>query len=104
MFIGEYEHTIDEKGRLSVPAKFRKDLARGAVITRGLDHCLFLYPRSEWDTIAQRLASLPISRKKSRAFARLMLAGAWSTLPDTQGRVMIPDYLRKYAALGRHIT
>jgi MraZ protein len=104
MFIGEYTHTIDEKGRLSIPAKFRHLLKKGAVITRGLDHCLFLYPRAEWEIIAKKLASLPISQKKSRAFARLMLAGAWSIELDSQGRAMVPDYLRSYATLNKHAT
>ena len=76
MFIGEHSHTIDTKGRLSIPAKFRRDLAKGVIITRGLDHCLFLYPKNEWEKIAEQLAKLPISQKKSRAFTRLMLAGA----------------------------
>lgn len=89
---------------MSIPTKFRRNLAEGAVITRGLDGCLFLYPRSGWETIAQKLANLPISQKKSRAFARLMLAGAWSAKPDGQGRIMIPDHLRKYAALDKHVT
>lgn len=104
MFIGEYSHTIDSKGRVSVPVKFRDRLSEGAVITRGLDGCLFLYPKGEWKKIAERLAQLPISQKKSRAFARLMLAGAWDAELDVQGRVMVPEYLRVYATLSKHVT
>ena len=76
MFIGEYKHNIDEKGRLAIPVKFRSDLAKGAVVTRGLDTSLFLFPKEEWDKLAQKLANLPLGRANSRAFARLMLAGA----------------------------
>ena len=101
MFIGEYSHSIDAKGRISVPAKFRKQLKQGVVVTRGLDHCLFVYTRQEWLTLAMKLAELPISQKKSRAFARLMLAGAWDSKLDSQGRIILPEYLRKYASLGK---
>ena len=76
MFIGEYQHAIDGKGRLAIPAKFRKQLARQAVVTRGLDNCLFVYPLTEWKELAEKLAALPMSQANSRAFARLMLAGA----------------------------
>lgn len=102
MFIGEYAHTVDEKGRLAVPAKFRRQLESGVVVTRGLDHCLFVYPREEWEKMAAKLAALPISRKQSRAFARLMLAGAWDAELDSQGRVMVPEYLRQYASINKH--
>lgn len=101
MFIGEYQHNIDEKGRLSVPAKFRSDLKDGVVVTRGLDHCLFLYPKEEWKQMAEKLAALPISQKKSRAFARLMLAGAWDAKLDSQGRVILPEYLRQYSNISK---
>lgn len=99
MFIGEYQHNLDDKGRLAVPVKFRKDLAKGVVITRGLDNCLFLYPQSQWEKLATKLSALPISQTNSRAFARLMLAGAMDVELDRQGRVIIPDYLRKYAGI-----
>ena len=104
MFLGEYSHTIDDKGRLAVPAKWREQLAGGVIVTRGLDGCLFLYTRTEWEKLAEKLAALPISHKQSRAFARLMLAGAWDAEIDSQGRIMIPEYLRTFAALGKHIT
>lgn len=99
MFIGEYSHNIDSKGRLSVPAKFRSSLKKGAVVTRGLDNCLFLYPREEWLKLAKKLAALPISQKDARAFARLMLAGAMDVDIDSQGRIVLPSYLREYATL-----
>ena len=101
MFIGEYSHSLDLKGRLAIPAKFRKRLSSGAVVTRGLDCCLFLYTAEEWLKLAAKLSSLPIARAKSRAFSRLMLAGAMDVRIDRQGRILIPDYLRQYAGLSR---
>ena len=99
MFIGEYKHSIDEKGRLAIPSKFRNDLATGAVVTRGLDTSLFLFPKEEWGKLAEKLASLPLGQSNSRAFARLMLAGAMDVELDKQGRVVLPEYLRQYAHL-----
>jgi len=99
MFIGEYSHTIDEKGRLAVPVKFRGDLSKGAVVTRGLDNCLFIYPQKDWEALADKLSKLPISKANTRAFARLMLAGAMDCDIDRQGRIVLPDYLRKYALI-----
>jgi MraZ protein len=104
MFIGEYNHNLDEKGRLAVPVKFRNDLKKGAVVTKGLDGCLFLYTVSEWKILADRLSRLPISQSNTRAFARLMLAGAMDVQIDKQGRVIIPDYLRKYAGLRKRVV
>jgi len=104
MFIGEYQHTIDEKGRLAIPAKFRNELAKGAVVTRGLDNCLFLYPQKDWEELAQKLAKLPISQANTRAFARLMLAGAMDCEIDKQGRIILPDYLRKYGMLKKKVV
>ncbi len=101
MFIGEYKHNIDEKGRLAIPIKFRGDLAKGAVVTRGLDNCLFLYSQEEWKKLAEKLAALPMAKANSRAFARLMLSGAMDVKVDRQGRIILPDYLRKYARLSK---
>ncbi len=101
MFIGEYHHTLDDKGRLSIPAKFRASLATGAVVTRGLDRSLFLYPREQWDTLAAKISALPIGQSDTRAFARLMLAGAMEADIDKSGRIMLPEYLRTYASLGK---
>ncbi len=99
MFIGEYKHTIDPKGRVAVPNKFRNKLSEGIVVTRGLDNCLFLYSKEEWQKIAEKLSNLPISQKDARAFARLMLAGAMDVEVDKQGRINLPAYLREYANL-----
>ena len=104
MFIGEYHHTLDDKGRVSIPVKFRADLAQGGVVTRGLDRSLFLYPKPEWDRLAQKLAALPLGTADTRAFARLMLAGAMEAEIDASGRVVIPPYLRTYAGLTKNIV
>jgi MraZ protein len=104
MFIGEYKHTIDEKGRLAVPVKFRFDLGSSAVVTRGLDSSLFLFPKEEWDKLASKLASLPLGQANSRAFARLMLAGAMDAELDKQGRLVLPEYLRQYAGLKKNVV
>lgn len=103
MFIGEYSHNLDEKGRLAVPKKFRADLSQGAVVTRGLDSCLFLYTKAEWEKLAEKLAQLPFSQANTRAFARLMLAGAMDVEVDKQGRVMLPPYLRTFAGLSKSV-
>ena len=99
MLLGEYRHSVDSKGRLAVPAKFREKLSPGAIITRGLDNCLFLFGAKEWEALAQKLMALPLSQANSRAFVRLMLAGAMDVEIDAQGRILVPDYLRKYADL-----
>ncbi|MFH1426108.1 MAG: division/cell wall cluster transcriptional repressor MraZ [Candidatus Kerfeldbacteria bacterium] len=104
MFIGEYQHSVDDKSRVAVPVKFRADLSKGAVVTRGLDHCLFLYPKEEWEKLAEKLTKLPISQSKSRAFARLMLAGAMDVVPDRQGRVVLPKYLTDYAGIKKKVV
>lgn len=104
MFIGEYQHTLDEKGRLALPTKYRANLSSGAVVTRGLDRCLFLYPRNEWEKLAARLAALPLAQANTRAIARLMLAGAMDVTPDKLGRMLIPEYLREYAGLERSVV
>jgi len=104
MFIGEYHHSIDEKGRLAIPIKFRADLQKGAVVTRGLDNCLFIYTQKEWQVLADKLAKLPISKANTRAFARLMLAGAMDLEMDKMGRVILPDYLRKYGTIKKKVV
>ncbi|MEN9558021.1 MAG: hypothetical protein RL141_390 [Candidatus Parcubacteria bacterium] len=104
MFIGEYRHTLDEKGRVSIPVKFRADLAQGAVVTRGLDRSLFLYTKEEWGRLAQKLVALPLGQSDTRAFARLMLAGAMEVEIDGSGRVTIPPYLREYAGLAKSLV
>jgi MraZ protein len=99
MFLGEFKHSLDLKGRLAIPAKFRSGLSGGAVITRGLDKCLFVFPQKEWEVLAGKLMNLPLSQSGSRAFVRLMLSGASDVEFDTQGRILIPDSLRSYAGL-----
>jgi len=89
---------------LAMPVKFRPQFKKGAVITRGVDTCLFVYPKEEWGKLANKLAKLPINQAKSRAFARLMLAGAMDTTLDTQGRINIPDYLKQYAVLNKKVA
>jgi MraZ protein len=103
MFIGEYNHNLDEKGRLAIPKKFRNDLVDGLVITRGLDNCLFVYTKKEWEKLANKLSELPFSQSNSRAFARFMLGGAMDMNLDNQGRVILPANLRKFAELKKNI-
>lgn len=99
MFIGEYKHNLDNKGRMAVPAKFRGKLGGGAIITRGLDHCLFIFTEKEWEVLAAKINALPLSQANSRAFARLMMAGAADVEFDAQGRILVPEHLRHYAGL-----
>ncbi len=103
MFIGEYNHNLDEKGRLAIPAKFRAILKKGAVVTKGLDDCLFLYSKDQFETIAKKFASLPIGSAKARAFSRHMLAGAMDLEFDNQGRITLPEYLRNFSGLKKKI-
>ena len=103
MFIGEYNHNLDTKGRMAIPAKFRNLLKKGAVVTKGLDNCLFLYPKEKWEEMAQKFAELPISQSKARAFARHLLAGAMQVEFDNQGRITLPDYLRQFAGLKKKV-
>lgn len=104
MFIGEYSHNLDEKGRLAIPVKFRRELNKGTIVTRGLDNCLFIYTKKEWEKVAKKLAALPFGQANSRAFARLMLAGAMDVELDVQGRVILPEYLRKFAHLKKAVV
>lgn len=104
MFIGEYTHSIDQKGRLAIPVKFRNAFRKGAVVTRGLDNCLFLYTLEEWKKLAEKLVQLPISKANTRAFARLMLAGAMDVMLDKQGRLIIPEYLRSYSKIKKNVV
>lgn len=99
MFLGEFEHTIDDKGRLTIPAKFRAELAKGVVVTRGLDRCLFVYPLEEWQKLAGKVSQLPITHPNARMFSRLIFSGAADLSPDRQGRVLLPPQLREYAGL-----
>jgi len=104
MLIGEYKHTIDTKKRLAVPSKLRKDLGKGAVLTRGLDNCLALYPLKEWQKMTDKLSHLPTGQIDARGFNRIILAGAMAVDFDKLGRILIPDYLKKYAFLKKNIV
>lgn len=104
MFIGEYSHSIDDKGRLALPARFRGKLSSGCVVTRGLDHCLWVYPIEEWEKLAQNLAALPITSKNARSFSRLMLSGAMDLKIDNAGRVNLPKYLSDYAGIKNKVV
>ncbi len=99
MFLGGYSHTIDDKGRLTIPAKFRDELESGVVITRGLDGCLWAYGRSEWETLAEKIAKLPTTNPAARNFARFMFSNAFDSIPDRQGRILLPQELRDYAGI-----
>ena len=104
MFFGEFTYTIDDKGRISIPTKFRGQLAGGIVVTRGLDSCLFAYSLDEWKKIAEKLGGLPTTQKDARAYGRMMLAGAMDLVPDKQGRIVLPGYLRQFASLGEEVV
>ena len=103
VFIGEYGHLLDNKGRVAVPAKFRNILKKGAIVTKGLDGCLFLYTEAEWMKLVEKLNEMPISQGNARAFARLMIAGAMQVNVDTQGRINLPNYLIKFAGLKKNV-
>lgn len=102
MLLGEYEHSIDTKGRIAMPAKLREGLGGKFIITKGLDGCLFVYAMDEWQRVEQKLASLPMSRKTARDFTRFLFGGACEGECDKQGRVLLPASLRRYAGLERN--
>ena len=104
MFMGEYNHTIDPKGRVIVPAKFRDTLGEQFVITKGLDGCLFVYDEQEWKAFEEKLKTLPITNKEARAFVRFFLAGAADVETDKQGRILIPGVLRDHAKLIKDVV
>ncbi|PIS13322.1 MAG: cell division/cell wall cluster transcriptional repressor MraZ [Candidatus Tagabacteria bacterium CG09_land_8_20_14_0_10_41_14] len=104
MLIGEFAHNLDTKKRVAVPVKFRKELGKKAVITRGLDKCLFVYPIDEWNKVAEKLSSLPMGQPDNRNFARLFLAGAVDVSLDSLGRILIPDYLKQFAGLKEKVV
>jgi len=103
MFLGEYSHTVDNKNRLAIPAKFRNSLKAGAVLTRGLDNCLFLFTKEDWQALVNKISQLPLSQSNARSFARMMLMGAMEVSPDKLGRILLPDYLKKFAGLKKKV-
>ncbi len=104
MFMGEYNHTIDAKGRLIVPAKFREILGDNFIVTKGLDGCLFVYPNDEWTRFEEKLKSLPLTNKNARQFTRFFLAGAAACEVDKQGRILLPQVLREFASLEKDVV
>lgn len=101
MFIGEYTYSLDEKKRLGLPVRFRGLLGKKAIITRGIDQCLFIFSTKEWQSLAEKISKLPLSQSDARGFSRLMLGGAMEVSIDNMGRILIPDYLKKYASLNK---
>ena len=104
MFFGAFEHTIDSKGRLTIPAKFKDPLAGGIVITRGLDGCLWGFTRQEWQKISEKIASLTLTNAEARRFTRFMFSSASDAIPDRNGRVVIPQKLLEYGGIGREVV
>ena len=104
MIIGQYNYNLDPKKRLTIPPKFRSVLSKGAILTRGIDGCLFLYPQKQWNELAEKLSKLPLSQVNARSFARVMIAGAMDGKLDSLGRILIPDYLKDYAKLDKKVV
>jgi MraZ protein len=104
MLIGEYRHSFDEKKRISLPIKFRKEIGKKVVVTHGLDNCLFLYSVKEWEKISEKLGNLSIGQTDSRRFNRFILAGAVEAEVDGVGRILIPEYLRTFAKLDSKVV
>ena len=104
MFMGEYNHTIDAKGRMIVPSKFREQLGDQFVVTKGLDGCLFVYPDDEWKSIEEKFRSVPLTTKDARKFSRFFFAGAASCEIDKQGRILLPQILREFAGLEKDVV
>ncbi len=99
MLIGEYTHNIDAKKRLSLPSKWRKELGKSLVVTRGLDNCLFVYPLKEWEKITEKIGQLPLGQADTRGFNRFFLSGAVEVEVDSVGRILVPDFLKEFARL-----
>ena len=104
MFMGEYNHTIDTKGRLIIPSKFREELGEEFVVTKGWDGCLFVFPEHEWNTFEEKLKSLPLTNKSARQFSRFFVAGAAPCEVDKQGRILLPGTLREFAGLEKDVV
>ena len=103
MFMGEYQHSLDEKGRIIIPAKFRDELGDNFILNRGLDNCLYVYPRSEWKILEEKIKELPTANPETRAFVRLFFSGAVEAELDKQGRVVIPQHLREHAQIEKDV-
>jgi MraZ protein len=104
VFLGEFEHTIDEKGRVAVPARFREEIGDGLVLTRGFDHCLQAFPRPVWQNLSERISALSLGQEEARNLRRLIFSGAAEVETDRQGRILIPLNLREYANLREQVV
>ncbi len=104
MFMGEYQHTVDTKGRLIIPAKFRDSLGEEFIVTKGLDGCLFVFPQNEWQAFEEKLRTLPLTQKGARQFTRFFVAGATPCELDKQGRILLPATLREFAGLEKDVV
>jgi|SRR3989344_256347 len=104
MLIGQYKHTIDNKKRLALPAKFRGELGVKVIVTKGVENCLVVYTEKEWEVTSQKLGNLPISQAEARSFARHLLASAMEVELDKLGRILLPDYLKKYSGLEKNVV
>jgi MraZ protein len=104
MLIGEYTHTLDPKKRLSLPSKWRGELGSTLIVTRGLDNCLFVYPRAEWDKITEKIGQLPLGSADTRSFNRFFLSGAVEVDVDAVGRILVPDFLKEFATLDTKVV
>jgi MraZ protein len=104
MLIGEYIHTIDAKKRLSLPSKFRKEIGKTVVVTRGLDSCLFMFPMSGWEKIAGKLAEFSVGQSGTRGIGRFLLSGAVEAEVDSAGRILLPEYLTEFAGLSGKVV
>jgi len=104
MLIGEYTHTLDPKKRLSLPSKWREELGRTLIVTRGLDNCLFVYPQNEWRKITEKIGQLPLGSADTRSFNRFFLSGAVEVGVDSVGRILVPDFLKDFAKLDNKVV
>jgi MraZ protein len=104
MLIGEYKHTLDPKKRLSLPSKWREELGKKLVVTRGLDNCLFVYPLREWEKITEKIGQLPLGQADTRSFNRFFLSGAVEVEVDSVGRILVPDFLKDFAKLASNVV
>ena len=104
MLIGEYEHTLDEKNRVSLPKQFRSAFGKKIVMTRGLDNCLFVYPKASWENVAKKLQDLSFAQSDTRGFSRFILSGAAEVGVDGAGRILVPDHQRQFAGLKKNVV
>jgi len=104
VFLGTYYHTVDDRNRLSIPKKFRQDLVGGGILTRGLDGCLFLYSKTIWGKIEEKILAAPLTKADARSFSRHVLSGAMEVLPDKLGRILLPTYLKEFSGITNEVA